>query len=76
MKPLVQRLAVILRLAVLFHRDRGEVAVPEGLALSASGRRLALQFADGWLDSHPLTVADLERERDYVAACGFELVFS
>jgi exopolyphosphatase/guanosine-5'-triphosphate,3'-diphosphate pyrophosphatase len=75
MKPLVQRLAVILRLAVLFHRDRGEVAVPEGLTLSATGRRLALQFADGWLDSHPLTVADLERERDYVANCGFELAF-
>ncbi len=76
MRPLVQRLAVILRLAVLFHRDRGEGAVPEQMQLAVDDQRLALSFADDWLEKHPLTVADLEREQGYIANCGFELAFT
>ncbi|MFO7582580.1 exopolyphosphatase [Guyparkeria sp.] len=75
MKPLVQRLAVILRLAVLFHRDRGHGAAPEAITLRAQGKRLELSFAEGWLEAHPLTVADLEREQGYIANGGFELAF-
>lgn len=76
MKPLVQRLAVILRLAVLFHRDRGDGAAPESITLRADGERLELSVADGWLEAHPLTVADLEREQGYLANGGFDLRFS
>ncbi|WP_066185070.1 MULTISPECIES: exopolyphosphatase [unclassified Guyparkeria] len=75
-RPLIMRMAVILRLAVLFHRDRGESILPAELSLSAKGDRLTLSFADGWLQEHPLTAADLEREQAYVDNCGFKLRFS
>lgn len=74
-RPLVMRLAVILRLAVLFHRDRGEGIAPSQIELDAQGDRLGLTFAAGWLEDHPLTVADLEREQAYIANCGFDLQF-
>jgi exopolyphosphatase/guanosine-5'-triphosphate,3'-diphosphate pyrophosphatase len=75
MQPLVSRLAVILRLAVLLHRDRGEAFSSGSLALAAAGDRLSLRFATGWLGDHPLTVADLEREQSYLSNCGVELAF-
>lgn len=81
-RPLVMRMAVILRLAVLLHRDRGDGEAesadigPDQLKLTANGKRLVLKFADGWLEAHPLTVADLEREQCYVANGGFKLRFS
>ena len=75
MRPLVMRLAVILRLAVLFHRDRGEGIAPAQVSARADGDELVLTFAPGWLDAHPLTVADLEREQSYIANCGFRLQF-
>jgi len=75
-RPLIMRMAVILRLAVLFHRDRGAGIAPGQVRLSADGDRLDLTFAPGWLQDRPLTVADLEREQAYIANCGFELEFS
>lgn len=74
-RPLVMRMAVILRLAVLFHRDRGDGIEAEQVALSTDDNRLILDFDDDWLAARPLTVADLEREQAYIANCGFELEF-
>ncbi|HER34865.1 MAG: exopolyphosphatase [Halothiobacillaceae bacterium] len=75
-RPLIMRLAVILRLAVLFHRDRGEMVLPSDLVLTAEDQQLDLRFADSWLETHPLTAADLEREQAYVDNCGFTLRFA
>jgi hypothetical protein len=36
---------------------------------------LKLRFPQGWLDSHPLTLADLEQEADYLRAAGVKLKF-
>jgi len=65
-------LVVLLRLAVLLHRDRGTRALPE-IDLRARGRSIELEFPKGWLDGHPLTAADLEQEVDYLQAAGFRL---
>jgi exopolyphosphatase/guanosine-5'-triphosphate,3'-diphosphate pyrophosphatase len=34
---------------------------------------LVLEFPSGWLDDRPLTLADLENERDYLAKQDFVL---
>ena len=47
----------LLRIAVLLHRGRSSVALPE-IRLTSSGTSLELRFPPGWLDDHPLTVAD------------------
>jgi exopolyphosphatase/guanosine-5'-triphosphate,3'-diphosphate pyrophosphatase len=57
------RLAAIFRLAVLLNRSRVEPPSPR-LSVSANGHKLQLHFAEGWLEEHPLTDADLCGEAD------------
>jgi exopolyphosphatase/guanosine-5'-triphosphate,3'-diphosphate pyrophosphatase len=66
------RLTLLLRLAVLFHRSRIDTALPE-LRLRVHGRSMDLQLPSGWLASNPLTLADLDRERGFLAAAGCKL---
>lgn len=68
----IRRLAVLLRLAVIFHRGRGEAAVP-ALELSAGDNALTLTFEDDWLDRNPLTTADLRKEQGVLKAADFKL---
>ncbi len=65
-------LIVLLRFAVLLHRARGPRALP-AIALKPRGRSLEAAFPKGWLAEHPLTVADLEQEIEYLQAAGFRL---
>jgi len=58
-------LIVLLRLAVLLHRGRSAEALPK-IELVARGRTLALDFPARWLKEHPLTVADLQLEIEYL----------
>lgn len=70
-----QKLSVLLRLAVLLNRSRGTtdiVAVQAG----ANGETLSLTFPHGWLLENPLTITDLDRERDYLANIGIRLTYS
>ena len=67
---LLEHLAVLLRLAVLLHRSRGE---GPKLELVPGRRALELRFAAGWLDQHPLTHADLLEEAEVLRAAGFDL---
>jgi exopolyphosphatase/pppGpp-phosphohydrolase len=60
-------LIVLLRLAVLLHRGRSAVALPN-IELTARGRTLELRFPARWLNEHPLTVADLQLEIELSAA--------
>ncbi|MEM9379460.1 MAG: Ppx/GppA phosphatase family protein [Planctomycetota bacterium] len=62
----------ILRIALRLHRDRTE-RIPPTPELRASGSRFRLSFSDGWLDEHPLTRADLERESKQLDAFGVVL---
>lgn len=67
---------LLLRLAVLLHRGRSSVALPE-IQLTARGDSLEARFPRGWLDDHPLTVADLQIEIEHLKAVGYRLrVFS
>jgi exopolyphosphatase/guanosine-5'-triphosphate,3'-diphosphate pyrophosphatase len=66
------RLTLLLRLAVLFHRSRIDTALPD-LRLRVHGRSMDLQLPAGWLASNPLTLADLERERAFIAAADCKL---
>jgi exopolyphosphatase/guanosine-5'-triphosphate,3'-diphosphate pyrophosphatase len=69
-----ERMAVLLRLAVLMNRSRSPEPPPP-VRLVARGRTLALKFPRGWLKSHPLTAADLAQEKTYLAAARFSLNF-
>jgi exopolyphosphatase/guanosine-5'-triphosphate,3'-diphosphate pyrophosphatase len=66
------RLIVLLRLAVLLNRTRSPSDLPP-MVLQAGKDSLELRFPSGWLDVNPLTAADLEQERDWLSARGFEL---
>ena len=58
---------VILRLAVLINRDRAPKKIPPVTIRDDQGN-LEIQFARKWLEKHPLTVAELEREKAYLKA--------
>jgi exopolyphosphatase/guanosine-5'-triphosphate,3'-diphosphate pyrophosphatase len=69
-------LIVLLRLAVLLHRGRSAVALPN-IELTPRGRTLELRFPARWLGEHPLTVADLQMEIEFLRPQGLRLrVFS
>ena len=69
---LALQLIVLLRLAVLLHRGRSAEALPK-IALAARGRTLVLDFPSRWLKEHPLTVADLQLEIEYLRPEGLRL---
>ena len=70
----VRRLAVVLRLAFLLQRSRNRqgTVVP---SITADGQKLELSFPNGWLEEHPLTVGDLERESRQIRRSGFRLKY-
>jgi len=68
-------LCIILRLAVLLHRNRHEVPMPE-FALACNKNKINLKFPANWLAQQPLTQADLTQEADYLKAAGFSLSFA
>lgn len=69
----VRYLAIILRLAYLLHRSRSPLLKPP-LRVKANRRGIELQFTrKRWLDEHPLTRADLEREATYLEAVPLRL---
>ncbi len=68
-------LVLLLRLAVLLHRSRQPAALPT-IALALADTRLILRFPKDWLNDHPLTVADLEQEAEYLLAAGMVLDYA
>lgn len=69
-----KRMIVLLRIAVLLNRGRGPLDLPP-LDVRAGERSLALRFPREWLAANPLTHADLEQERRWLAAVGVDLSF-
>jgi exopolyphosphatase/guanosine-5'-triphosphate,3'-diphosphate pyrophosphatase len=65
-------LIVLFRLAVVLHRGRSSAPLP-GIALTAKGRALDLEFPKHWLEEHPLTQADLEQEIEHLKPIGIKL---
>jgi exopolyphosphatase/guanosine-5'-triphosphate,3'-diphosphate pyrophosphatase len=74
-RKMALRLSILLRLAVLLNRSRSKVELPEIRAV-ARKRQIELTFPPDWLTDNPLTIADLEREQEYLCAVGYELDFS
>jgi exopolyphosphatase/guanosine-5'-triphosphate,3'-diphosphate pyrophosphatase len=60
-------LAVLLRISVVLHRNRTNNPLPH-IDAKASEGTIRLCFPDSWLDDHPLTKLDLEREAGYLKA--------
>lgn len=71
LEPLL-RLCVLLRLAVILQHGRvGEI--PESLKLRAEKRTVDIHFDEQWLQAHPLTLADLAAEAEYLLKMGVTL---
>jgi exopolyphosphatase/guanosine-5'-triphosphate,3'-diphosphate pyrophosphatase len=68
-------LAVLLRIAVVLHRGRQDIDLAS-LRVEAGDGCLRLGFPGDWLSEHPLTQADLSRERSHLKAAGVDLTFS
>lgn len=68
-------LTLILRLAILLHRNRHALEAPK-FKISIRSSKIELFFANDWLSSAPLTNTDLEIEAKYLEAAGFKLHFS
>lgn len=69
------RCTLLLRLAVLLHRGHDRDALP-ALALRVDNKSHTLQLPQSWLDTHPLTRADLDSERDELKDVGYTLTIS
>jgi exopolyphosphatase / guanosine-5'-triphosphate,3'-diphosphate pyrophosphatase len=67
-------LIVLLRLSVVLHRGRSPQPLPE-VKLRVRGRVLDLSLPARWMKEHPLTLEDLEQERQYLKEAGFRLNF-
>ena len=66
------RLLMLLRLAVLLNRSRKETEHPP-VTIDVSGNTIAIGFDADWLADNPLTIADLEREQDFLKQVGYDL---
>jgi exopolyphosphatase/guanosine-5'-triphosphate,3'-diphosphate pyrophosphatase len=60
----LQQLAILLRLAILFHRGATPLTAPPGLTVS--GKKLVLALPLKWLTEMPLMAADLEQEQEWI----------
>jgi len=68
----VSRLAVILRLAVLFNRGRHPEELPQ-ILISVYDAKITLMLTSDWLQEHALTLADIKDERSYLKKSMFSL---
>ncbi len=68
-------LTIILRLAILMHRNRHTQNTPK-FTIFINTSTIELNFVDNWLSSAPLTQADLEIEAKYLAAADYNLLYS
>ncbi|ESS66955.1 exopolyphosphatase Ppx [Methyloglobulus morosus KoM1] len=68
-------MTIILRLAVVLHRNRQEHVLPD-FTIGITKSTIELRFPSGWLLNSPLTHADLIQEADYLKPVGFKLEFS
>jgi len=67
-----KKLTILLRLAMVFNRGRSERA-DTFVKLNVTKKGLRLVLPKGWLDTHPLTEADLLQEADYLSKIKIKL---
>jgi exopolyphosphatase/guanosine-5'-triphosphate,3'-diphosphate pyrophosphatase len=66
------RWSVVFRIACCLNRSRSTEGLPD-FGLEAKKATLTLRFPKPWFDENPLTLADLEEERERLRPIGFEL---
>lgn len=66
------QMIAIIRLAALFKYVEKLEQLPE-FSVQASQDSLSLDFPEGWLDEHPLTASELEREQSQLNKIGVDL---
>jgi exopolyphosphatase/guanosine-5'-triphosphate,3'-diphosphate pyrophosphatase len=66
---------IVLRLAVVLHRNRQDVHLPN-FTINLSRHKIELRFPNDWLLKSPLTHADLSQEADYLKSAGYKLDFA
>lgn len=66
------RLACLLRIAALLHRNRSHESLPH-INAAADNEKLELLIPKKWLKDHPLTALDLDNEKAYLEAFDIEL---
>lgn len=65
-------LLLCLRLAIVFCRTRDDSAMPE-MEIERNEHRVLLRLDSNWAMAHPLTIADLESERELLRVTGLDL---
>ncbi len=71
---MAERLCVLLRLSVVLHRSQSDIELPV-IKLKADQNKIKLVFPEEWLEEHPLTMADLEQESEYLETADYGLSF-
>ncbi len=74
-KKKLEKLIVILRLAIVLNRSRNVIKIPE-INIKIKENTIELYFQENWLADHPLTEADLETEANYLSVTDYKLIFS
>ena len=71
--PGLLALCVLLRLAVVLHRDRAENTLPAFWVAPTGAGEIWITFPRKWLAEHPLTKLDLEQESEYLSVIPLRL---
>ena len=71
---LLPALVAVVRIGVLLNRGRSPAHRPD-VELEIQDENWELNFEDGWLEEHPLTLADLESEQAYLEALNIQLAW-
>ena len=66
------RLVILLRLAIAFLRGRSDLT-DDRFNLFCRHQKIRIELSKKWVDDHPLTLFDLQTEREYLAAIDFDL---
>jgi exopolyphosphatase/guanosine-5'-triphosphate,3'-diphosphate pyrophosphatase len=74
-RDFVLRASLVFRLACCLNRSRSTEALPE-FGLDAKKSTLTLRLPKTWFDANPLTLADLEEEKERLRAVDVELVIA
>lgn len=67
-------MAVVFRLAALLHRNR-HTPRPD-FSIRIANQDIILKFPEHWLEQSPLTIADLEQEKQYLKEAKFNLIYN
>ncbi len=72
-RPKTERMLALLRLAVLFKHVEALEGRPPGFTVSVRANTLTLAFPDGWRESHPNTIWEINQSKPALKKLGVNL---